>query len=153
MAHFHHGLLGDRAIDMDEVLDHDPAFTGIYPTTWEDLADCHLVSARLGGYHLTGDGWLEALKLTGRLKTPEFQDRFGPFGRLNATLKSFIEGRQEEGFEQVHVVAAKAAVSEEWLYNILESRIWENEQNKTGAQFDESKTMVIIPIRFNMPLL
>ena len=147
--------LGDRAIYKGEVLDDDPAFTGVYLTTWIDLADGNLVSARPGfgwcRYQLTGDGWLEALKITGQLDTPEFQERFG---RLNATLKSFIDRKHgEEGFEQVHVVAAKADISEDWLYNILESRIWEKEQNKTGAQFDDSKTMVIIPIRFNMRLL
>ena len=147
--------LGDRAIYMGEVLGDDPAFTSIYRTTWEELADQGLVIARPGlnwcRYELTGDGWLEALKLTGQLDSPEFQERFG---RLNATLKSFIErNTSQEGFEQVHVVAAKAAVTEAWLYNILESHIWEKEQNRCGARFDDSKTMVTIPIRFNMRLL
>lgn len=146
--------LEDQAIYMSEVLDDDPAFTGVYRTTWEDMADSHLVTADPGPnwcrYQLTGHGWLKTLKLTGQLDTPEFQERFG---RLNATLKNFVDGRDHEGSEQVHVVAIKAAISEGWLYNILESRIWEKEQNRIGAKFDDSKTMVIIPIRFNMPLL
>ncbi|MBI4479351.1 MAG: hypothetical protein HY651_04955 [Acidobacteria bacterium] len=145
--------LGDRAIYKDEDLNDDPAFSGIYPTTWQDLTDRQLVSARPGiswcYYQLAGDGWLEALRLSGSLDTPEFQDHFG---RLNATLKGFIS-RHQEGFRQVHVVADKAGVSEGWLYNILKSRIWEQRQHRCGAYLDESETVAIIPIRFNMPLL
>ena len=145
--------LGDRAIYV-EFLNDDPAFTGVYPTTWKDLEDSHLVSSRPGPswcwYHLTGEGWLEALQFTGALDTVEFQDRFG---RLNATLISFTDNRHEKGFKQIHVVAEKAGVTEDWLSNILESRIWENKYNRHGAEFDDSKTSVIIPTRFNMPRL
>lgn len=145
--------LGDRAIYKDEVLNDDPSFTGVYPTTWKDLEDVNLVSARPGlnwcHYQLTGEGWLEALRLTGELDTVEFQERFG---RLNAALKGFIS-RHQEGFQQVHVVAQQAEVPEDWLYNILKSHMWEQKQNRCGAHLDQSETMVVIPIRFNMPLL
>jgi hypothetical protein len=143
--------LGERAIYMEEFEDDDPALADIYPTTWKELTDHGLVKARPGirwcRYELTGYGWLMALKATGQTEAPEFRERLG---RLNAVLKSFVKGRREEGFEQVHVVAAKATVSEEWLYNILESRIWQEELNRKGAGFDDSKTMVIIPIDFGM---
>lgn len=143
--------LGDRPIYMDEVLSDDESVKDIYATTWQELEERGLVKARYGiawcRYQLTGHGWLKALKLKGELETPEFQERLG---RLNATLEGFVKGRREEGIEQVHVVAAKAEVSEEWLYNILESRIWQRELKRIGAEFDDSQTMVIIPIRFDM---
>ncbi len=143
--------LGERAIYMEEFEDDDPALAHIYPTTWKELTDRCMVKARPGinwcRYELTGHGWLIALKATGQTEASAFKERLG---RLNAVLKSFVKGRRQEGFEQVHVVAAKANVPEEWLYNILESRIWEEELNRKGAEFDNSKTMVIIPIDFGM---
>jgi hypothetical protein len=146
--------LGEQAIYMDEVLNDEPTFAGIYPTTWQELEDRGFIKARPGiawcRYQLTGYGWLEAQKLKGLLETPGFEQRLG---RLNAVLKGFVKGRRDDGFEQVHVVAAKAQVSEGWLHNILESRFWERELNRVGAEFDDSKTMVIIPIRFGMEQL
>jgi hypothetical protein len=143
--------LGERAVYMEEFEDDDPALAGIYPTTWKELTDRCMVKARPGirwcRYELTGYGWLTAMQATGQSAAPEFRERLG---RLNAVLKSFVKGRHQEGFEQVHVVAAKANVSEEWLYNVVESRIWEEELNHKGAEFDDSKTMVIIPIDFGM---
>jgi hypothetical protein len=145
--------LGDRAIYKCEVLNDDPSFASILSTTWEDLVDVGMVQARPGlnwcHYQLTAKGWLEALQLTGEFDSTEFQSRFG---RLNATLNS-LRTRSTEGFEQVHVVAMQADVPEDWLFNILESQIWERRHNRYGAHFDESETMVIIPARFNMPLL
>jgi len=145
--------LGERPIYMDEVVNDDLTVAHIRRATWQELTDRELVAARpdIGcwRYRLTGSGWREALKLTGQLDTPEFQKRFG---RLNAVLKTFVNGRKEDGFEQTHVVAAQARIPEEWLYNILESRIWEHEERRRGATLDDSKTMVVVPVDFNMPL-
>src|SRR3989442_1174878 len=112
--------LGERPIYMDEVVNDDLTVAHIYPTTWQELTDRKLVTARTGigccRYQLTGSGWREALKLTGQLDTPEFQERFG---RLNGVLKILVNGRKEGGFAQTHIVAAQARIPEEWLYNIL----------------------------------
>jgi hypothetical protein len=145
--------LGERPIYMDEVVNDDLAVAHIHRTTWQELTDRKLVTARTGigccRYQLTGSGWREALKLTGQLDTPEFQERFG---RLNAILKLLVNGRKDEAFAQTHIVAAQARIPEAWLYNMLESRIWEHEQRRRGAALDDSKTVVVVPIDFNMPL-
>ena len=145
--------LGERPIYMDEVVNDDLTVAHIYRTTWQELTDRKLITARTGigccRYQLTGSGWREALKLTGQLDTPEFQERFG---RLNAVLKILVNGRKQGGFAQTHIVAAQARIPEEWLYNILESGLWEHEQCRRGAALDDSKTMVVVPIDFNMPL-
>src|SRR5262249_26295519 len=121
--------------------------------TWQELTDRGLVTAHMGigccRYQLTGSGWREALKCSGQLDTPEFQERFE---RLNAVLKGLLDARKEEAFAQTQVVAAQSRIPEGWLYNVLESRIWEQEQGRRGAALDDSKTMVIVPIGFNVPL-
>src|SRR5438067_8620780 len=145
--------LGERPLYTDEVVNDDLAVAHIYRTTWQELTDRELVTARDGigccRYQLTGSGWREALKLSGQLDTPQFQERFG---RLNTALMSLVTGRKEEGFAQTHIVAAQASIPESWLFNMLESRIWEHEQRR-GAALDDSKTMVVVPIDFNMPMV
>jgi len=145
--------LGERPIYMDEVVNDDLTAVHIYRTTWRELTDRELVTAHDGigccRYQLTGSGWREALKLTGQFDTPEFKERFG---RLNAVLNSLVNGRKGEGLAETHIVSAQAQIPEAWLYNILESRIWEHEQHRRGATLDDSKTMVVVPIDFNVPL-
>ena len=107
---------------MDEVVNDDLTVAHIYRTTWQELTDRELVTARDGigccRYQLTGSGWREALKITGQLDAPEFQERFG---RLNTVLERLVNGRKEEGSAQTHIVAAQARVPESWLFNMLES--------------------------------
>jgi len=147
------GRLGERPIYIDEVVNDDLTVVHINRTTWQDLTNRQLVMARVGigccRYQLTGSGWLEAFKCTGQLDTPEFKERFG---RLNAVLKRLVDGRKQEAFAQTQEVAAQARIPEGWLYNVLESRIWEQEQHRRGAALDDSKTMVVVPIAFNIPL-
>jgi hypothetical protein len=145
--------LGERPFYMDEVVNDDLTVAHISRNTWQELTDRELVTARDGigccRYQLTGSGWREALKLTGQLDAPEFQERFG---RLNTVLKSLVNGRKEKGFAQTHIVAAQARIPESWLFNMLESRIWEHEQLRRGAALDDSKIMVVVPVDFNMLL-
>jgi hypothetical protein len=145
--------LGERPVYTDEVVNDDLTVAHIHRITWQELTDRELVRARYDigccRYQLTGSGWREALKLTGQFDTPDFQERFG---RLNSVLKSLANGRKEEGLAQTHIVAAQARIPEAWLFNMLESCIWEHEQGRRGAALDDSKTMVVVPIDFNMPL-
>ena len=145
--------LGERPLYTDEVVNDDLAVAHIYRTTWQELTDRELVTARDGigccRYQLTGSGWREALKLSGKLDTPQFQERFG---RLNTALMSLVTDRKEGGFAQTHIVAAQAGIPEFWLFNMLESRIWEHEQRR-GAALDDSKTMVVVPVDFNTPMV
>lgn len=147
------GRLGERPIYMDEVVNDDLTVAHIHQTTWEELTDRKLVTARMGigccRYQLTGSGWLEALKRTGQLDTSQFQERFG---RLNTVLETLVDGRMEEAFAPAHMMAAQADIPQEWLYNMLESRIWEHEHRRRGAALDDSKTMVVVPVDFNLPL-
>jgi hypothetical protein len=126
----------------------------IFPTTWQELADRELVTAREGigccRYQITGSGWREALKRTGQFDEPEFQERLG---RLNSVLKGLVYGRKEERFAQTHIVASEARIPESWLFNILESGIWEHDQRRRGAALDDSKTVVVVPPDFGAPLL
>src|SRR5215475_2308249 len=95
--------LGERPIYMDEVVNDDLTAVHVYRTTWHELTDRELVTAHDGigccRYQLTGSGWREALKVTGQLDTPEFKERFG---RLNAVLRSLVNGRKGEGLAETH---------------------------------------------------
>src|SRR6478752_7695839 len=112
--------LGERPIYMDEVVNDDLEVARVYRTTWQELTDRELVMARAGigccRYQLTGSGWREALKLTGQLDKPEFQERFE---RLNGVLKSLVKIGNEEVLERTHRVAVQARIPEAWLYNVL----------------------------------
>ena len=48
---------------MDEVVNDDLTVARVYRTTWQELTDRELVTARIGigccRYQLTGSGWLE----------------------------------------------------------------------------------------------
>src|SRR5437867_7369570 len=116
---------------MDAVVNDDLTAAHIYRTTWLELTDRKLVTACMGigccRYQLTGSGWREALRITGQLDTKKFQERFG---RLNAALNCLLNGRKEVGLAQTHIVAAQACIPEGWLYNMLESRIWEHEHGR-----------------------
>jgi hypothetical protein len=140
--------LGERPIYMDEVVNDDLTVAHIYRTTWQELTDRELVTARDGigccHYRLTGSGWREALRVTGRLDTAEFQEHFE---RLNTVLRTLVNGRKGDVFAQTHIVAAEARIPESWLFNILESRIWEQVHRRRGAALDDSKTMVVVPRR------
>jgi hypothetical protein len=145
--------LGERSIYMDEVVNDNLTVAHIYQATWKELTDRELVKVRedIGcrRYQLTGSGWREALKLSGRLDAPEFRE---PFERLNAVLENLVNGRNEGSFAQTHIVAEQARIPEPWLCNVLESRIWEYEHRRRSAMLDDSKTLVIVPVDFNLPL-
>ena len=147
------GRLGERAIYTDEIVHDDFAARRIREATWLELAEREWVTARHGvgcwRYQLTGPGWREALKLTGELETREFGSRFE---RLNTALEVLVYGRNEETLAPTQRVAARAQVPEPWLYNVLESRIWEQEHGRRGASLDETKTQAVVPVDFNKPL-
>src|SRR4030095_12395714 len=96
--------LGERPLYTDEGVNDDLTVAHIHRTAWQELTDRELVTARDGigccRYQLTGSGWYQALKLTGKLDTPEFQQHFG---RLNTVLKCLASGRKEEHFAQTHI--------------------------------------------------
>jgi len=145
--------LGERATCMDEIVHDDLSARHIGEATWRQLADREFVTARAGvgcwRYQLTGLGWREALKLTGQLQAREFQQRFG---RLNTVLEVLARGRNEDALAPTQRVAARAEIPEAWLYNVLESRIWEYEHRRRGASLDDTKTMAVVPVDFNTPL-
>ncbi len=145
--------LGERAIYTDEIVHDDFAARRIREATWQELTEREWVTARHGvgcwRYQLTGPGWREALKLTGEFESREFRSRFE---RLNTALEVLVYGRNEDMLAPTQRVAARAQVPEPWLYNVLESRIWEQEYGRRGAALDDTKTLAVVPMDFNKSL-
>jgi hypothetical protein len=87
--------LGEDFFDNGGFADTDPYFSEVLPTAWEELKDEGLVievQACMGEharYMLTGLGWIEAIRLTGKLEDPVFRQQVIDFKtRLKALLKA-----------------------------------------------------------------
>lgn len=143
------GRLGDRGMYAEFFDPQDPAFSEIYSTTWQELESRGLVRGhhmmQTDSFELRGPGWLVAMSLTGKLETPEFQERFG---RLSAALKRQVDGRRQKQVTTVASLAKDTGIAADWIYNVIKSNVWQ-QQNRVGAEFDEHE-LVWIPIDFNM---
>jgi hypothetical protein len=73
--------IGDDFFDGKGFADNDPDFADVFSTTWEELR-CNGMLAGVQGcfgeharYKLTGPGWIEGLRLTGRLNDPALHEQ------------------------------------------------------------------------------
>jgi hypothetical protein len=96
---------------------------------------------------MAGYGWRQALKATGEIETPEFNEKLG---RLSAALKAKVKGRRQEALTNAQALAAETGLSEGWIYNVVESRIWTYHLNRVGPEMDASKKCIWVPIDFDM---
>lgn len=149
--------LGEQAVWRELFAPDDELFRDVFTTTWKFLVERGRVKAHYtiasADYELTGFGWLEAIEATGEIDSPEFQERFG---RLCAALKRRVKGRREEGSVGLEELANETNLPEGWVYNVIESRLWELRYGRVGAEFDDAdhfRNTVWIPIDFNMDRL
>ena len=140
-------VLGDDAVGETVFNPKDKEFENIIPTTWTDLCDEKWVekAEAPGHYRLTGLGWLQALKITGRFSEDEFGGRLS---RTFASMKSYVKGRGGPALVRLRELAKKAGVPEGWLFNVIESRLIEEFHGRKGPHWD--KSMVFIPAEFDM---
>jgi hypothetical protein len=143
--------VGDHQIWQVFIEADKPEYQAILPTTWKELVDRSMVKDRgWNTYQITGSGWLAGVQLLDLPNTPDFQRKMS---RLAATLKKQIKGRQEEALMDVWALANESGLTEEFIWNAIESRLLDTCFNLKGAAFDpydQNRNYVIIPIDFGM---
>jgi hypothetical protein len=130
--------LGERAIDVvDFDITRHPFFEQIHSTTWNALEEKGVVKVldTIGHTHryLTGFGWLKGLEATGQIETPELKEKVG---RLMRALKRVVKGRQGLGHAYPDAISKEAQVSEDFVYNVIESGLIERLFRRTGATWE-----------------
>jgi hypothetical protein len=107
----------------------DPGLQDILPTTWAYLQRKWWVTescSTMGGhgghvrYHLTGQGWIEGLRLTGKLDSAELRDRIV---QLRARLKDQVKGRAADADVFLPEFCQGTGILEGWLWNVVESKL------------------------------
>jgi hypothetical protein len=71
-------------------------------------------------YMLTLDGWFEAQQVSARFDSDEFRKRKG---RLCATMKAAVDGRDVTALMDWRELAEAANVPRGWLWNLLETQV------------------------------
>jgi hypothetical protein len=142
--------LGNRAMYAEFFDPKDPVFNEIYSTTWNELEQRGFVRAHKTSdsefYEMRGLGWFCAMAVTGRIESPEFNERFGV---LSAALKGLVDGRQQKQITTVEALVHQTGLPADWVYNVIKSNIWKHQHNRVGAEFDRFD-VVWVPIDFNM---
>ena len=158
-------LIGDEVGEKHvgtELEREQPAFKTIFPTTWEALVDAgHLYQTDIWHYQLTAKGWIEILRITGRLCSEEMKRNLG---NLCGIFKKCLEeanqrlgqpNRTHEEKIDISVVVSQSGFPEPWIYNVIDSYLIELCLKQIGifwAEDDENKNYIIIPIDFGLPL-
>jgi len=119
-------------------------------TTWKELIDRGW--AKWFTYNtcqLTMVGWRKGIQLLGLDKDPNFRAKLS---HLAAVLKDEVKGRHEEVYLDVFHAAERSWLTEDLVYNIIESKLLDYAFTIKGAWLDTDST-IVIPIDFGMPPL
>jgi len=127
-------------------------FAAVDRTTWDELTELNMVKARsYDRYQLTGPGWIEGLKLTGRFEDPEFQQRAG---KLSAALKARVKAsnRQQRGNAGRTELSRETGLSEFFIHDAIDSHLlaemFSGMLDASWAEGDNMKNYIDIPRRF-----
>lgn len=151
--------LGSRALDAVDINTTSVPFDGVLRTTWRELLQQGLVelvgrwnSAEV--YAITGQGWLQALRITGRIDDPAFR---GQMFTLKARLQAAVKSRHLDVRLYTDEFAAASGLSEDFVYNAIESELLDNERNIHGAYWDlinaKRGQLIVVPVQFGLPRL
>jgi len=143
--------LGDRALDSIFTVNEDP-FVQVPNTTWRELEACGFTENRtgLGGppqCRLTGLGWYEAVLVTRRVDSPQFKTQLC---RLTAAMKDQVKGRHQDAYMDSHELASVAGVSEDFIFNAIESRLIDKHYKVHGAEWEHRGQSIRIPLEFGV---
>jgi hypothetical protein len=131
-------------------------FAGVDRTTWDELAEQNLVKAwTYDRYRLTGPGWVAGLKLTGKFKDPEFQQKAG---KLSAALKAQVKATNRErwGHADRTGLARETGLSEFFIYDAIDSHLLKEMFGDIDAfwgEGDSMKNYIDIPRRCGLTAL
>ena len=146
--------VGDRKIS-DCIFDStESPFNAIQRTTWTELQENNCVRPFLDSQHygLTGRGWLRALEKAGTTRDRAF---LRAAEKLLASIKKLVKGSQG-GVRMVtlQTLARESGLSENWIYNAIESNLIEARYNKQGPTWVHGfeGTAIHVPTRVGTEL-
>jgi len=143
--------IGGQAIDRVLFNRDEPPFDEIYPTTWKELAEEYLIKSLDGVglqlFRLTGHGWYTALEQSNCLSDPTLIEKMST---LSAALKDSVKGRDTEALLYVGTLASQCGLSEDWIFNAIESDLLERHFGRRGAKWADIKNMIVVPIDFGL---
>jgi hypothetical protein len=142
--------LEGHAINLATFASDEPKYKEILPTTWEELRQRFLLTQlrHTDMHRLTGLGWYAGVKASGLADNPEFKRQMR---KLAATLKSYVKGRHEPELVTLGDVERDSGLSQEFIYNAIESQLLDREFNKKGAdwtQQSDPKIVIRVPVNF-----
>jgi hypothetical protein len=139
--------VGEQAVWRVEIGIESARYTDIHATTWKELLDRGFIKwFFVNTYQLTYQGWLKGIQLRHHDESPEFRAKMS---KLAATLKDQVKGRREEAYMDVSQVAELTGLTEDFIYNAIESRLLDACFNIVGATFDNpNSSEIIVPIDF-----
>jgi hypothetical protein len=146
--------VGDEGCEHVFIEPETPTFAAVLPTTWIELLRWGLVRRSVRNYLLTGEGWLRAMELAGKLDA-EFDRKIG---ELCAFLKRKVkaEGKREKGFTELSEIARGTGLSKGWVFNAIDSRVLARRYGRIEAYWssgDQMKNYIEIPPDFGMERL
>jgi hypothetical protein len=148
--------LKDEPVWAREFEPDKPIFKDIFKTTWPDMEDGSMLKPQhtlaCKRYALTGYGWYRAMELM----WPHQKSCLEPLlGKLMATFKSHVDGRDEDAWVDCDDIAREADIAYGFVYNVVESNFIEYHLEKKGVQWYEGRSghTIEIPSRFGLPLL
>jgi hypothetical protein len=139
--------VGENAVWRVDISIESERYRHVRATTWKELLDRGLIKWFFHNtYQLTTIGWRKGVQLLELDKDPEFR---GKLSRLAATLKDQVKGRYEEAYLDLFHAAQLSELTEDFICNIIESRLLDHCFNMKGARLDTDNT-IVIPIDFGM---
>jgi hypothetical protein len=145
--------LGNNRINMTFFEASISPLVAIRQTTWTELLQENRVTSlfNLPRYALTGSGWLKALQDGGTTKNPIFQR---DVGKLFATLKRHVKGRENDSILTLATVAQESGLNENWIFNAIESNLLESVFGKKGTGWCRGfeGSLIFVPSMFGLEL-
>ncbi len=147
-------LPADRPYEWELVDGDVEPFSAVYPTTWRELTHRGLVKPfPFDRYLLTGNGWIEALQVTGELQSDALLEKAG---RLSAALKNCVKatGRHADALVHRTKLSEETGLPWAWIYNAIDSLLLQHLFRQRGASWapdDQMKDYILVPLEFGLP--
>ena len=147
--------VGDKQFDHELFDSTGGVFSGILRTTWELLEQNNWVKRfRIAEFHLTAEGWIEALRASGVLCDPTMKE---DLVKMSANMQAICKaGGRHQDSPTLQDVAAKTGLSEAFIRNAVEAHLIRECLNQEDCEWEPGdeymKNHIMIPARFGKSL-
>ena len=144
--------VGERWIKKALIHAQSDPYKSVHETTWADLRNQDLIQdAGAGSVHLTGQGWEDGLRSTGR----DNPDTLVRVERIYQGLRTIVAGRSkpaESAPVRLGDVASATGLQSGFIANVIEARLIESWLNRRGATWASGfeGRMILVPPDFGV---